>query len=332
MASVHCAGAQKATPPPSSSTHAVVAEPPVAAPKPAYVTKYFDVEVEGQRLRMAFREAVPDKPVDAPAVVLLHGKNFSGVYWEATMRELAASGRRVIAPDQIGFGASSKPNVHYSFHLLARLTAQLLDQLGVQRAVVVGHSMGGMLAARFALLYPGRVAGLVLENPIGLEDYRAIVPYTPIEDQFRQELAATYASILAYQKGYYVTWRPEYERYVQDQAQWLGSGEWPRVAESSALTYEMIYTQPVVHELDLLRVPTLLVIGQNDRTVVGKAKVPEALRATAGNYPELGKRAHAAIQGSKLVEIPGCGHIPHIEAHAAFLRAFSEFAAALGGS
>jgi pimeloyl-ACP methyl ester carboxylesterase len=319
IGSVSCAHAQIAgAPAPHPSASASVAES-------GYGIKYFDVQVEGQPLRMAYRDEMPDRPSDLPPVVLLHGTNFSGLYWESTIRELVASGRRVIAPDQIGFGASSKPNVHYTFHLLARLTAQLLDQIGVLRAVLVGHSMGGMLATRFALLYPERVLGLVLENPIGLEDYRTIVPYTPIDEQFRLELAATSATILSYQKAYYVKWRTEYTRFVQDQAQWVGSGEWPRVAEANALTYDMIYTQPVVYELGLLRVPTLLVIGQNDRTVVGKAKVPENLRSSAGNYPDLGKRAQAAIPASKLVEIPECGHIPHIEAHASFMRALMDW-------
>jgi pimeloyl-ACP methyl ester carboxylesterase len=287
-----------------------------------FAAKYFDVQVEGQPLRMAYREAAPaEAPTAHPPIVLLHGKNFSSMYWEATMRELRAAGYRAIAPDQIGFGLSSKPDVHYSFHLLAQLTARLLDALGAPSVVVVGHSMGGMLAARFALLYPDRVARLVLENPIGLEDYRTIVPYTDLEDQFRGELRATYASMLAYQKGYYAHWRPEYELYVRDQARLLDTGEWPRAAWASALTYEMIYTQPVVYELGRLTAPTLLVIGQSDRTVVGKARIPEALRSSSGDYPALGRRTRDAIAGAKLVEIPDCGHIPHIEAHAAFLAA-----------
>jgi pimeloyl-ACP methyl ester carboxylesterase len=275
---------------------------------------------------MAYCDLSPEGATAAtPAIVLLHGKNFSSRYWEPTARELAAAGYRVIAPDQIGFGASSKPDIHYSFHLLAGLTGRLLDSLGIQRAVVVGHSMGGMLAVRFALLHPERVAKLVLEDPIGLEDYRTLVPYTEVDDQYREEAAATYEKFLAYQKNYYVHWRPEYEAYVHDQAQWIGTGEWPRVARANALTYDMIYTQPVVYELPRLTVPTMLVIGQSDRTAVGKAKMPEALRAVAGNYPELGKKAHAAIPGSKLVEIPDCGHIPHVEAHAEFMRALLEW-------
>jgi pimeloyl-ACP methyl ester carboxylesterase len=59
--------------------------------------------------------------------------------------------------------------------------------------------------------------------------------------------------------------------------------------------------------------PTLLIIGQDDRTVVGKNRLPPALRSVAGQYPDLGRKAHEAIRGSTLVEISDCGHIPHIQ-------------------
>ena len=87
----------------------------------------------------------------------------------------------------------------------------------------------------------------------------------------------------------------------------------------------MIYTQPVVYEFSRIRTPTLIVVGQNDRTVVGKGKLPEALRRSAGNYPELGKQTQAAIAGSKLVEIPDCGHVPHLEAHGQFMKALLDW-------
>ena len=287
--------------------------------------KFFDLEVEGQRVRMAYRDLASEGKPSGPPIVLLHGKNFSGFYWERTMRELAAQGRRVIAPDQLGFGDSSKPDLHYSFHQLARLTALLLDHLDVKRAVVVGHSMGGMLAARFALLYPKRTLRLVLENPIGLEDYRTLVPYLPIDEQYAEELHTTYAAALNYHKTYYAHWKVEFEDFVKEQMKWRETGEWPRYAKASALTYEMIYLQPVLFEFPRIAVPTLLIIGQSDRTVVGKARLPAALKPLAGQYPTLGRKAKAAISRSKLVEIPDCGHIPHVETHAEFMKAVVEF-------
>ncbi|MGW8379101.1 alpha/beta hydrolase [Streptomyces sp. ODS28] len=109
----------------------------------------------------------------------LHGKNFDGGAWEPTARTLSSQGYRVIVPDQIGFGRSGKPSVDYSFRMLAQNTVALLDHLGVRRTHVVGHSMGGMLATRFALDHPDRTGRLVLANPVGLEDYRVLVPPRP---------------------------------------------------------------------------------------------------------------------------------------------------------
>jgi len=297
------------------------------APRPAYAIEFFPVQIERQDLRMAYCDVRPTVPANGKTVLLLHGKNFSGFYWERVMRLLAARGYRVVAPDQIGFGASSRPDIHYSFHQMAANTRALLDRLGIARVVVVGHSMGGMLAVRFALLYPGMVDKLVLEDPIGLEDYRTFVPYASVEELYKGELNATYESLLNYQKGYYTNWKPEYEQYVRDQAWVLGTGEHARDALASALTSEMVYEQPVCYEFSRIAVPTLLIIGHEDRTVPGKARLSSEMKAIAGDYPKLGKKTQEMIRGSKLVEIQGAGHIPHIERPEAFDQALLAFLA-----
>lgn len=281
--------------------------------------------VEGQALRLAYMDVAPEGPPNGRAVLLLHGKNFYGAYWERTIRALARAGFRVVVPDQLGFGKSSKPDLHYSFELLASTTRRLLDALGVEKVAVVGHSMGGMLAVRFALMYPGATERLVLENPIGLEDYREKVPYQPLEEQVRAVLGQTEESLRRFIGGYFVRWRPEYESLVAVPYRWTLSAEYPRYALASALTYQMIYAQPVVQDLPRLRLPALLVIGQSDRTFVGRGTVPPDVAATLGRYPELGRRAAAAIPGARLVEIPDCGHIPHLEAAPRFEEALLEF-------
>lgn len=104
------------------------------------------------------------------ATRLLHGKNFSCAYWQDTINALTARVYPVIVSDQIDFGKSSKPLwFQYSFPALAENTRALLDNLQVESAIVAGHSMSGMLASRFALMYPERVEKLILINPIGLE-------------------------------------------------------------------------------------------------------------------------------------------------------------------
>jgi len=280
-----------------------------------YPVQFLPLSIEGQDLKMAYMDVPPAGKSNGTTVLLLHGKNFFGAYWKETIAQLSANGYRVIVPDQIGFGKSSKPNIHYSFHLLASNTMRLVESLGVKQLAVVGHSMGGMLATRFALMFPDAVTHLVLENPIGLEDYRELVPYLPLDQAYRNELNATEPGIRAYNKSYYVNWKPEYDEFFATPAARMRlSGEYPRQALSAALTYQMIYEQPVCHEFGKLRVKTLLVIGQSDRTVVGKARLPKALLPSAGQYPELGRKTAKLIAGSRLVEIPNVGHIPHFEA------------------
>lgn len=135
-------------------------------PKAAYSIEFFPLQIERQDLRMAYRDVGPTSPPNGRTVLLLHGKNFSGFYWERVIHLLASRGFRVVAPDQIGFGLSSRPDIHYSLHQMAANTKALLDHLGIARAVIVGHSMGGMLAARLTLLYPAMVEKLVLEDPM----------------------------------------------------------------------------------------------------------------------------------------------------------------------
>ncbi len=296
---------------------------------PKYATQIFSLRVENQDLRMAYRNVPPAGVANGKTVLLLHGKNFSGFYWESTIEFLAAHGYRVIAPDQLGFGQSSRPDIHYSFHVMAQNTRALLDHLGIQHAAVIGHSMGGMLAVRFTVQYPDVVEKLVLENPIGLEDYKKTTPYISLADEYAAELAQTYQKMLDDQKTYYPNaWKPEYEAFVQDQASILTSPEYPRAAWSAALTYEMIYEQPIVYDLTDIKRPTLIIIGQQDRTILGKNHVPANLLSVAGQYPELGRKTQTAIPGSKLVEVQNSGHIPHIQQPEQFRSAVAAFFAA----
>ena len=87
----------------------------------------------------------------------------------------------------------------------------------------------------------------------------------------------------------------------------------------------MIFTQPVCYEFGNIKAPTLLIIGQLDRTAMGKNTVPEEVAKTLGNYPVLGKLAHEAIKGSKLVELDGLGHVPHVEAFDRFIQPVLDF-------
>ena len=93
--------------------------------------QFYELESQSHALRMAYMVAEPER-FNGHTVILLHGKNFSGAYWEPTISSLAGRGFRVVAPDQIGFGKSSKPHAYqFTFQALAENTRGLLDHLGV---------------------------------------------------------------------------------------------------------------------------------------------------------------------------------------------------------
>ncbi len=286
--------------------------------------QYLPLQIEGKQVRMAYMDIQAAKP-NGKTVVLLHGKNFNGWYWQPVAAWLSGKGYRVIVPDQLGFGNADYPDIHYSFHLLAANTHKLLDTLHINRAIIIGHSMGGMLAVRFTLMYPDNVAQLVLENPIGLEDYRLMVPYTSVDEQYAKERKATFQSCKDYQKTYFPEWKPEYDSLVIVQAAALLRPDFAAIAKANALTYQMIYEQPVCYELSKIKAPTLLIIGQADRTVVGKALMPKEKQPLYGQYPQLGRNAADHISGAKLVPLDGAGHIPHIQQFRAFCSALDSF-------
>lgn len=310
-----------------------VSLPLMAAPAPSYGPQLegfsypwppsdYRFTSQNQPLQMGYLDVKPTGPANGRNVVLLHGKNFCGATWEGTIKALSDAGFRVVAPDQVGFCRSSKPHEYkYTFEQLAQNTHGLLSSLGIEHATVIGHSMGGMLATRYALMYPDQTDQLVLVNPIGLEDWKAKgVPRRTVDDWYQRELKTTADSIRKYQQSTYYAnqWRPEFDHWVDMQAGMFNGAGKEAVAWSSAQTYEMIFDQPVFYDFEKLKVPTLLLIGQQDNTAIGKDAAPEPLRSQLGHYPELGKAAAKRIPQSTLIEFAGLGHAPQIQDPAQF--------------
>jgi pimeloyl-ACP methyl ester carboxylesterase len=300
-----------------------------------YPLQRLEFSSQGQSLSMAYLDVAPTAAANGRTVVLLHGKNFCAATWEKTIAALTGAGYRVIAPEQIGFCSSSKvAGYQFSFQQLAANTKALLAARGIERATILGHSMGGMLATRFALMYPEAVEQLVLVDPLGLEDWQAKgVPYATVDSLYQNELKTSFDSIKAYQlrSYYHGNWKPDYDRWVSMLAGlYAGPGK-QAMALNQAQTSDMIFTQPVVHELGRLAMPTLLMIGQKDRTAPGANRAPAELAKTLGNYPQLGRKAKAAIPHATLVEFPDLGHSPQVEApdafHAALLKGLAALAA-----
>jgi len=292
-----------------------------------YAVSKLELRIQNQELTMAYMDEKPAN-YNGKNIVLFHGKNFNDAYWKTTIEALTKKGFRVIVPDQIGFGKSSKPDhFHYTFQQLAQNTKTLLDSLHIEKTAILGHSMGGMLATRFALMYPNTVEKFILENPIGLEDWKLKVPYKPVEWWYKNELKKTYEGIKKYQlESYYDNkWQPEYDQWVNLLAGWTLNSNYKTIAWNASLTYDMIFTQPVVYEFKNITAPTLLIIGTRDRTALGKGLVSENVKKTMGLYNQLGKQTQKKIPNAKLVEIENVGHLPHIEKFDSFIKPLITF-------
>ena len=174
--------------------------------------------------------------------------------------------------------------------------------------------MGGMLATRFALLYPERTEKLLLENPIGLEDYRTFVPYVSTEQQYQTELKTSAESIKKYyQNSYFPGWKPAYDYLVKVAAGVTRSADFPRYAKVSAMTFTMIYEQPVLYEFQNLKVPMVLFNGREDKTIVGKGLLSAKEQAAHGQYRKLARETVKKAPDARLIEFEGVGHIPHVQ-------------------
>ena len=284
-----------------------------------YPVKSISLTLDGQDVKMVYMDLQPKSP-NGEALILFHGKNFTGFYWKGVMDFFANAGYRVIVPDEVGWGLSSKPDMKYSFEMLASNNRVLLDSLHIDKINVLGHSMGGMLAARFAIMFPERTKSLILEDPLGLEDYKKFVPFRSIEQQYKKELSGSYASYKKYQQGYYPQWKPEYEIYVKAQAEPLKQKDFNSVAYVNASTYQMIYEGAVVYDLNKISAPTLLLVGQLDRTILGKDLLKPSQQKLHGNFPVLAGKARLLIKNARLIVIPGVGHIPHIQVPELFCK------------
>jgi len=295
--------------------------------------RYFEFIAQTQPIQMAYLDYPAAKP-NAPSVVLLHGKNFCAATWHETALKLQQSGMRVIVPDQVGFCKSSKPlSYDYSFDELAGNTHALLKSLKISKATVIGHSMGGMLATRYALKYPNEVTQLVMINPLGLEDWKALgVPMPSLEQWHARELQQTDERMRNYQKSTYYAneWKTDYEPWVQMIAgMYRGPGK-DTVAWHSALTFKMIVDQPVLYEFPNLKVPTLLLIGEQDTTAIGRDLAPEPLKSALGNYRAMSLQTVKVIPGAQLVLFPDLGHAPHVQNPQRFQTALLNSLVALG--
>jgi pimeloyl-ACP methyl ester carboxylesterase len=269
---------------------------------------------DGEQVRMAYMDVAPAQP-NGRVVVLLHGRNFPSSYWAPVIKTLNDAGYRVLVPDQIGFGKSSKPSADLHFDTLARNTITLLDHLQIAKADIVAHSLGGMLGVRIARAFPDRINHLLLAAPIGLEDYRFYVPPTPTEkilesedkltaDGYRKQLETNYSLKLP---------PDQVTPFIDARFNIKGSSEYPRWLRAFVSSAQMIYREPVVHEIPLITEPTLFVMGADDHNAPGRPNAPEAQRPKMGHNAELAQALAAKMPNARAEVLANAGHLVFLE-------------------
>lgn len=279
-----------------------------------YPVQTLPLTLYGQDVRLAFMDVPAAGAANGRTVVLLHGMNFGGFYFGGPIEALRKQGFRVVVPDQIGFGRSSKPIIPYNFHDMAANTRKLLASRGISKAAIVGHSMGGMLTARFAASYPDVTERAVICNPIGLTDTRWQGPWTTADEAYKTTMSQTQdqlyqACIQTIVRYFKVDWKPEYERYARIMYAPTLSADWPRLAMVRSIYRQMPLLDPVVYDWQHIKARTLVIGGDKD----------------GENFPQLAKHVADTIPQSELVLIPNVGHVPHIQVPEVFNQALLKF-------
>jgi len=266
------------------------------------------VDIDG--VRVHYQEAGDEH---APAMVLIHGFASSTLVWSKVFLKLAAAGYRVIALDMLGYGYSAKPrDGEYTIPGQAKLLTRLLDHLGIPRAILVGSSYGGAVAATCALDYPDRVEKLVL---VGAVNNNRPLAFTLMR-LFGSPVFGDVVSPLLIGSRRLLRRRM---KQVYDRHAWVLD---ERRVEARHLPLRAAGTQRAIirtvrgwdaerisSEAHLIKQPTLLLWGDND------PEIP--LRD--------GERLHAEIPGSRLIVFLNCGHIPHEEYPEAFTSVVTDF-------
>ena len=253
-----------------------------------------------------------------PAVLFIHGLLGSRRNWRHLVDTLDAD-HRVLAPDLFGHGASAKPMGDYSLGAHAATLRDLLDQLGIDRVTLVGHSLGGGIAMQFCYLFPERVERLVLVSSGGLG--RSVSPLLrsatiPGAEWVLPLLASGWVRDRAEAVGRVLA-RVGYRPSSDVAEAWSG---FTSLGDADARRAFLATTRSVIdpggqtvtahdHLPMAIEIPTLVVWGTRDRMI-------PTWHATT---------AHQAIAGSRVELFEGAGHFPHLDEPDRFANLLADF-------
>ncbi len=237
-----------------------------------------------------------------PKVILLHGLGASAESWQFTVPALAAN-YHVIAPDQVGFGKSDKPLLKYRVGTYADFLDKFMAELKIEKASLVGNSMGGWVAGLMAVKYPNRVEKIVLAGAAG------IIPANVNTDTIYQLNNSTRDEIRANLKLIFANPLLQNNEALVDQFMTA------RITANDGYTINSLIESIRRREdflndrLGEIKKPTLIIWGKQD----GLLPVSDAALFNKG------------IAGSQVVIFENCGHVPQFEKAAEFNKAVLEF-------
>ena len=239
-------------------------------------------------------------------LLLIHGLGTSAKGWQRNIPALSAR-HRVIALDLPGYGHSSKGAYPYSMRFHAETAAGLLAALGIERAVWVGHSMGGQIALTAALELPERVEALVLLSTAGFEGFTegegdwmkgAVTPKFVAESPVRQIAANLHSN-------FHET-PPEAEFFITDRIQIRGARDFDDYCYAVWRNVAAMLDGPTHDRLEEIDRPALIVFGELDRLI------PNPF-LHGGWTRDVAAFGHARISGSRLIMLPETGHMTMFE-------------------
>lgn len=237
---------------------------------------------------------------EGPVVILLHGLGGDGSRWTATMNVLAKD-FRVIALDQIGFGASDKPLVNYDHGLLGEFLVEFMKAIGVDKASILGHSMGAFVGMDAAVNHPEMVDRLILLDGGGMENAPRSAHLVQIQNGTTLAQTREYFELMFYDKSR-VTDQMVRDNYVR---RLNASYTISRMQEARAKNLALLTEE----QARGIRAPTLIIWGKQDELL----------------DPSMAGELDRVIPDARVELLDKCGHIPQVEQPERFHQLVYEF-------
>lgn len=262
--------------------------------------------------------AYMDEGTSKEVIIFIHGLGSYSPAWMKNISELKNS-FRCIAVDLPGYGKSSKEIHNGQMEFYADKIVELMGKLGIEKANIAGHSMGGQIGMVMSLKYPEKVSKLILVDPAGFESF------TPGQKQwFRDVMTVDLVKLTNTQAiranlvSNFYNMPEDAEFMITDRIAMRGAKDFENYCYAVTRSVHGMVDQPVIDFLDKIKQPTLIFFGENDNLIPNSALNP-------GRTIDIAKIGAAKIPNNKLVMVPECGHFMQFEKPEVFNKEVLDF-------